>query len=123
DMKPDAPEDVRGEFRPISTRTPGLQICEHLPMLAQRSQQWSLVRSLTHGSNEHSAAHHIMLTGRSALPVGFSPNQPSRTDHASIAALAGYSARERQRAETAPHNNLPPAVVLPEQLVHSSGRV
>lgn len=115
DMKPDAPENVRGEFRPIATRTPGLQICEHLPMLAQRSHLWSLCRSLTHGSNEHSAGHHIMLTGRSELPPGFSPNRPSRSDHASIAAIAGRA--------TSPRNNLPPAVVLPERLVHSSGRV
>lgn len=115
DMKPDAPEDVRGEFRPIATRTPGLQICEHLPMLAERSELWSLCRSLTHASNEHSAAHHIMLTGHSALPAGFSPNQPSRSDHPSIAAIAGRT--------TVPRNNLPPAVVLPEQLVHSSGRI
>jgi hypothetical protein len=114
-MKPDAPENVRGEFRPIATRTPGLQICEHLPMLAERSESWALCRSLTHGSNEHSAAHHIMLTGRSGLPTGFSPNQPSRTDYPAIAALAGYA--------TTPRNNLPPAVVLPEHLVHTSGRI
>src|SRR6266702_492924 len=37
DLKPDAPEGIRGEFRPIATRTPGIQICEHLPLLAQRS--------------------------------------------------------------------------------------
>lgn len=115
DMKPDAPEKVRGEFRPIATRTPGLQICEHLPMLAQRSELWSLCRSLTHGSNEHSAAHHIMLTGHSDLPPGFRPNAPSRSDRASIAAIAGRVTQSR--------NNLPPAVVLPERLVHSSGRV
>ena len=89
DMKPSAPENIRGEFKPISTRTPGLQICEHLPMLAQRSDQWALCRSLTHGSNEHSAGHHIMLTGHSQLPPGFKPNEPSRTDRPSIAAIAG----------------------------------
>lgn len=115
DMKPEAPETVRGEFRPIATRTPGLQICEHLPLLAERSDSWALCRSLTHGSNEHSAAHHIMLTGHSELPPGFSPNHPSRTDRASIAALAGHA--------MPPRNNLPPAVVLPERLVHSTGRV
>ena len=65
DLKPDAPLEVRGEFRPIRTRTPGIEICEHLPRLAQRSNQWALVRSMTHPSNDHSAAHHIMLTGRS----------------------------------------------------------
>lgn len=115
DLKPEAPENIRGEFRPIATRTVGLQICEHLPMLAERSDRWALCRSLTHGSNEHSAAHHIMLTGHSELPTGFKPNQPSRSDRASIAAIAGRATRAR--------NNLPPAVVLPERLVHNSGRV
>ena len=68
DLKPDAPLEIRGEFNPIPTRTPGLQICEHLPELAKRSPMWALCRSLTHGSNDHSAGHHIMLTGRSDLP-------------------------------------------------------
>ena len=40
DMKPDAADDVRGEFKPIQTRTPGLQICEHLPQLAERSEMF-----------------------------------------------------------------------------------
>lgn len=115
DMKPEAPDEIRGEFRPIATRTPGLQICEHLPLLAERSDRWALCRSLTHGSNEHSAAHHIMLTGRSALPVGFDPNSSRRSDHGSIASVASYAMPRR--------NNLPTSVVLPERLVHSSGRV
>src|SRR6516164_3115060 len=54
DLKPNAPAEIRGEFKPIATATPGVQICEHLPMLAQRSLHWSLVRSLTHSSNDHS---------------------------------------------------------------------
>ena len=62
DMKPEAPTEIRGEFKPIATATPGLQICEHLPQLASRSKRWSICRSLTHSSNEHSAGHHIMLT-------------------------------------------------------------
>ena len=88
DMKPDAPEEIRGEFKPIATKTPGIEICEHLPMLAARSDRWALCRSLTHGSNEHSAGHHIMLTGRSELPAGFQPNKPTRVDYPSIASLA-----------------------------------
>src|SRR5439155_7740139 len=71
DLKPDAPAEVRGEFKPIRTSTPGIHICEHLPELAKRSHKWALVRSLTHPSNDHSAGHHIMLTGRSELPLGF----------------------------------------------------
>lgn len=78
DLKPDAPEGIRGEFRPIATRTPGIDICEHLPRLAERSRLWTLLRSLTHESNDHSAGHHIMLTGRSDLPPGFDPNRPHR---------------------------------------------
>src|SRR5215475_11693205 len=39
DLKPDAPENIRGEFKPITTRTLGIQICEHLPMLAARSNR------------------------------------------------------------------------------------
>jgi len=117
DMKPAAADNIRGEFSPIATATPGLQICEHLPLLAARSSLWSLCRSLTHSSNEHSAGHHIMLTGRSQLPSGFSPNSPSRSDYPSIASIVGSTLRAGRR------NNLPPAVVLPERLVHSSGRV
>ena len=80
DLKPDAPDTIRGEFKPIATRTPGIQICEHLPLLAQRSHQWSLVRSLTHPTNDHSAGHLFMLTGRSQLPPGFNGNMPKPTD-------------------------------------------
>ena len=115
DMKPDAPEKIRGEFNPISTNTPGIQICEHLPMLAQRSQHWSLVRSMAHGNPEHSAGHMIMLSGRSMLPPGFSPATPKPSDWPSIAAIAN--------AVTRPRNNLPPAVALPETLIHRQGRV
>lgn len=114
DLKPDAPQEIRGEFNPIKTRTPGLQICEHLPQLAQRSQLWALCRSLTHKHNEHSQGHHIMLTGRSELPVGFDPNKPKPSDWPSISALTNHL--------LAPRNNLPPAIVLPEKLVHRTGR-
>src|SRR4051794_712294 len=51
DMKPRGPAEFKGEFNPIATRTPGIQICEPLPMLAQRSRHWALVRSLTHTNN------------------------------------------------------------------------
>jgi hypothetical protein len=115
DPKAGAPDGIRGEFDPIATRTPGVFICEHLPRLAARSPLWSLVRSLTHPSNEHSAGHHIMLTGRSPLPPTFNASKPLPEDWPSIAAVAG--------AVTTPRNNLPPAVVLPERLIHRTGRV
>ncbi|MSQ95255.1 MAG: DUF1501 domain-containing protein [Gemmataceae bacterium] len=69
DMKPDAPADYRGEFRPIATTVPGLQICEHLPRLAQRAHQLSLIRSMTHNNVDHTKATHFLLTGKPP-PVG-----------------------------------------------------
>jgi len=115
DMKPDAPREIRGEFDPIPTRTPGLQICEHLPMLARRSHLWGLCRSITHPWNEHSQGHQIMLSGRSELPPGFDPRGPKDSDWPSIATLANHLIEARA--------NLPPAIVLPEKLVHRTGRV
>ncbi len=115
DMKPDAPMEIRGEFKPIHTRTPGLHICEHLPNLARISEKWSLVRSLTHGSSDHSLGHHIMLTGRTDAPLGFDPSKPKKSDHPSMAALATALLPKRK-------DNLPPAIVLPEKLVHREGR-
>ena len=114
DPKPDAPENVRGEFAPIATRTPGIQVSEHLPMLAKCSDKWALVRSLTHPFNEHSIGHHVMLTGRSPQPVGFDGNRPTPNDFPSIASVVNGVVPGR--------NNLPPAAVLPEKLIHVSGR-
>ncbi len=117
DLKPDAPENVRGEFKPIDTKTPGIQICEHLPMLAQRSDKWALVRSLTHPTNGHTLGHFYMLTGRSTSPPGFRGDRvPRPTDWPSIASVVGDAVPTR-------NHNLPPAAVLPERLIHWSGGV
>lgn len=117
DLKPEAPDTVRGEFSPIDTRTPGIQICEHLPLLAERSDKWALVRSLTHPTNGHTLGHFYMLTGRSEAPPGFrGDRKPRPTDWPSIASVVGDALPGR-------NDNLPPAVVLPERLVHWSGGV
>lgn len=63
DMKPDAPEEFRGEFRPIATAVPGIEICEHFPMLAQRTTKLAIFRSVTHGDVNHTTATHELLTG------------------------------------------------------------
>ena len=64
DMKPGAPAEIRGAFAPISTQVPGLQVCEHLPLVAQQMHHLALVRSVTHDVMVHSAATYYMLTGR-----------------------------------------------------------
>jgi hypothetical protein len=64
DMKPDAPEGIRGEFQPISTNVPGLQVSEHMPKLATRMNRFTLVRSLHHTvNNSHASAVYTSITG------------------------------------------------------------
>jgi hypothetical protein len=65
DMKPQAPPEIRGEFKPQATNVPGIQITEHLPRLARHADRYAIIRSLTHGDSAHGSAGHTMLTGRS----------------------------------------------------------
>src|SRR5436189_5622475 len=64
DLKPDAPAEYRGEFKPIPTSVPGIQICEHLPRLARRADKLAIIRSMTHDNVDHTGATHDLLTGR-----------------------------------------------------------
>src|SRR5437764_6286699 len=64
DMKPHAPAEVRGEFRPAATCVPGLQLCEHLPHLARQADKLCLLRSFTHRMNVHGSACSEVFTGR-----------------------------------------------------------
>ncbi|MEC8391028.1 MAG: DUF1501 domain-containing protein, partial [Planctomycetota bacterium] len=71
DLKPDAPAEIRGPFLPIGCRTPGLLIGEHLPKLANVSDKFCVVRSMTHDFNDHSGGGHYIQTGRKwHVPVG-----------------------------------------------------
>jgi hypothetical protein len=63
DLKPDAPAEVRGPFRPIQTNVPGLEITELLPTLAKMADKFALIRSLHHNRAEHSGGTHRFLTG------------------------------------------------------------
>ena len=74
DLKTDAPSEVRGEFRPISTNVPGVQICEHLPRLAKLADKYTLIRSMVGAFDDHDA--YQCLTGRPNrnLPPGGWPS-------------------------------------------------
>jgi len=111
DMKPDAPTEIRGEFKPIPTTVPGIQVCEHLPQLADRMQRWALVRSMSHRENGHLPGTHRLLTGATM------PNQRgtdldnvlSRRDWPCYAAALNYL---RPR-----HDGIPNGVTLPHSLI------
>src|SRR3954454_6463028 len=72
DMKPDAPADYRGEFKPTRTNVPGIQICELMPGLARLANQYTILRSVTtmNKPGDHARAPFYWLTGNPRLPSG-----------------------------------------------------
>lgn len=80
DLKPEAPAEFRGDFRPVKTSVPGIEICEHLPLLARRAHRFALVRSLHHESAGHVNSTHTVLTGYPGDPVETPPYKPKYPD-------------------------------------------
>ena len=111
DMKPDAPEGMRGEFKPIATSVPGIRICEHLPRLASRAAKLAIVRSMSHPEGNHLVAVHRVLTGQPSNPRGASDldRVASRDDFPCYAAVLD---RVRRRTD-----GIPSGVALPTRLV------
>jgi uncharacterized protein (DUF1501 family) len=105
DMKPAAPAEYRGEFRPIASKVPGLEVCEHLPQMAERMDKVCLLRSVTQepAHSDHVAAIHYMMTG---YPQRSDPSgQPiNSTIYPSYGSVVG---RERGW-----RNSLPPYMLL-----------
>jgi hypothetical protein len=87
DMKPGAPAEIRGEFKPIATSVPGIQLCEHLPRLAQLMQHGTLIRSAHHSvNNSHAAAVYAALTGHDRGEAG---GGTKPTDNPAIGSVVG----------------------------------
>jgi len=110
DLKPDAPEGIRSEFKPIATDVPGIDICEHLPKLARRAQKFALLRTMSHTENNHFPATHKALTGHvmpRQLP-GDAVNSATRNDWPSYASAYDFL---RPR-----HDGIPNGVSLPYPL-------
>ena len=104
DMKPRAPVEVRGEFRPTATSVAGMHVCEHLPKLAAQADKLTLLRSMTHQMPVHGPACSELYTGR---PYQLPPvtDQARPDDWPSVASLA-------TRYAPAPVGS-PPSIVLP----------
>jgi hypothetical protein len=108
DMKPDAPPEIRGEFKPIATSLPGIFVCEHLPRMAARANKYALVRSLAHRENNHLVATHHLLTGY-PQPGAFFDKVASRDDWPCYSSALNYL---RPR-----HDGIPSGVNLPTFLM------
>jgi uncharacterized protein (DUF1501 family) len=109
DMKPNAPPEFRGEFDPIATNVPGVEVCEHLPGLARTADPFTLVRHFTHGNSSHGHADHYMLTGYHPRP-GFNASLKPNNEHPAHGSVIAR--------ELGPRGPVPPYVCLPK--MHNS---
>jgi uncharacterized protein DUF1501 len=114
DLKPHAPAEVRGPFRPIPTNLPGLRICEHLPRLARMADRYALVRSVSHNNHNHTPMIYYTLTGREVERPGEDNDvrPPQRGDFPHVGAVLA-------RLKRSPPG-LPGYVAVPELAVRSS---
>ncbi len=87
DPKPEAPVDLRGEFKPIPTATPGMQFCEHVPLLAKHSEKLAVVRSVHHKQGGHQQGMYVTLTGHDPVP---GIKAKGRNNHPSLTSMLSY---------------------------------
>ncbi len=111
DLKPNAPSKIRGPYKPIASRTPGLLISEKLPHCAAVSDKFAVIKTVGHEFNDHSGGGHYVQTGkRWHVPIGGGFNVTPQ-DWPSMGSVAKYfSQRDGKPAE------LPPYVVVPNFL-------
>jgi len=114
DPKPEAPDNTRGEFGVIDTTLPGVQFSEHVPHLAQRTDQLAIVRAMAHADNRHLSGTHNTLTG-SIQPFRGDSNedkQLNRGDWPNYGGALNYLAPR--------HNGLPSHVTIPNPLIEGT---
>jgi uncharacterized protein (DUF1501 family) len=105
DLKPDAPAEFRGAFKPIATNVSGIHVGEHLPQLARHMDKLALIRSFRHHNSDHGPSDHYMLTGyfpQAGFNPGLNPNNQKPAHGAIIARKLG------------PRGSVPPFVCLPK---------
>ena len=109
DMKPSAPAEVRGEFRPVRSRLPGCDVCEHLPRLAHVMDRVTVVRSLNHPWNFHG-----MMWATTGVPESNVPLEESQRNPLHMPYLGSvYTHIDRQRHGSKPHGAIPDNIILP----------
>jgi hypothetical protein len=107
DMKPEAPDNVRGPFRPVATNVPGVRVSELLPHLARRADRYAIVRTVHHHHTQHNSGMYWSIVGR-PYRLDSTLINPSRTDYPSFGTLVGWLARRDGYGGA-----LPPYVITP----------
>jgi len=110
DLKPDAPEDIRGPFRSIPTNVPGISISEHFPLLARQAHRLSIVRSMNHDDAAHLSTAHRILTGHLAPTPNSDAAGPSSRDWPHLGALVSKLRPSKDA--------IPSAVNMPWTVMH-----
>jgi len=105
DLKPQAPAEIRGEFKPIDTSVPGIQVGEHLPRVARQIDKFSLIRSFSHVDSNHGPADHYMLTGYHPTP-SFNPNLSPNNERPALGSVISH--------KLGPRGAAPPYVCVPK---------
>src|SRR5262245_30086579 len=106
DLKPEAPEEIRGTFRPIATSVPGTQISEHLPRMARLADKYTIIRSMSHEETDHVRATYFAMTGNRVLRRVVQSSTLAREDRPHLGAVVAKI--------LGPNRNLPPFVMVPE---------
>jgi len=106
DLKPEAPEEIRGTFRPIATSVPGTQISEHLPRMARLADKYTIIRSMSHEETDHVRATYFAMTGNRVLRRVVQSSTLAREDRPHLGAVVSKI--------LGPNRNLPPFVMVPE---------
>lgn len=104
DPKPDAPAEIRGDFKPARTSVPGVQFTDVMPGLCRIADQVAVLRGLTHGDSDHGRGYHIMMTGMTPGPGDFNGAKNNNV-HPSLGSLVAKLGRNT--------GSLPPYVSVP----------
>jgi hypothetical protein len=115
DPKPDAPKEIRGDFRPIASSVPGLMVGELMPRAARLAHRCCVLRAVSTADNAHSSSGYWMLTGHPYPRPNTECNPPTGGDWPNLGAVVG---RLRQG-----EGHLPAAVTLPEQMISNANIV
>ncbi len=110
DMKPEAPDGIRSLFSPIDTVTPGIQICDQLPLMARHTDKMAIIRSYTHPSNTHEVGVYHTLTGKVNNTLSVPRNQRNRADFPSTGAVVSYF--------SPPGGTMPASATIPRPIGH-----
>lgn len=116
DPKPDAPKEVRGEFGPISTVVPGVQLCELLPHTSLLADRLAVLRAVSSNDNAHSSSGYYMMTGQPHAPMNFENANPGfPNDYPNMGAIVRKLVQER--------GSLPASIRLPHRIFNTDGSV